>query len=584
MRNNKQGLIGRSISQVFRKNWWLFALLAIAIAASISLQLIPAFLLRRIIDENFSKGVLAGVWRLAVLYLLATAGANAVEFVKVVLTTILGQKILVRLRLLMAGRLAKLPMQYFVKTPTGEIMSRLTTDVDAINSLFSSGVVSMIADLFKIFGLLASLYLLAPQLLWLEAAVVPTVYLLANYFRKNILRAEKRVRACVAAIYTFIQEWLRGIRTVKAYGMEGGGEVKFQQPLREHLAAINAASFYDSWFPCVMQTLRAVIIAVALWLGAKNGTTLSLALSVGTLAAMVDLVGKLFAPLEALATEFQTIQQAMAGLERVREFANQPTEDRRLTEQAADMSRGIEIEGVGFAYDDGPPVLKSISLTIARGEKAVLIGRSGAGKTTLMNIAAGLYACGKGSVRICGADPYTLPPAQRRRLIGIVPQMPQIFDGTVFENITLRDDAITKEQVTAAAKTVGLHEVILQLPQQYETVIGEGAAGLSSGEVQLLSLARAIAADPVILLLDEPTSGLDTKTEQMLFAAIRQAGQGRTILSISHRVSGIIDADTVHVLSGGRVVESGSPQELREKDGWYRMYQKLEDARWAAQS
>ena len=580
MPNKKQGLIGHSVIRVFRSSWWLFALLAAAIAASISLQLIPAFLLRRIIDENFVKGILAGVWTLAAWYLLATAGANAVEFIKVVLTTILGQKILVQLRLLMAGRLAKLPMQYFVKTPTGEIMSRLTTDVDAINSLFSAGVVSMIADLFKIIGLLASLYLLAPQLLWLEAAVVPVVYLLANYFRKNILKAEKRVRACVAAIYTFIQEWLRGIRTVKAYGMEDRGEQKFTEPLRAHLSAINAASLYDSWFPCVMQTLRAVIISTALWLGAKNGTTLSLALSVGTLAAMVDLVGKLFAPLEALATEFQTIQQAFAGLERVREFANQPTEERRRVEQTANMRRGIDIEGVSFAYDDEPQVLKKISLTIAHGEKAVLIGRSGAGKTTLMNIVAGLYTCSEGNVHICGVDPYTLLPAQRRRLIGIVPQMPQIFDGTVFENITLRDDAISELEVVAAAKLVGLHEVIMQLPQQYQTVIGEGAAGLSSGEIQLLSLARAIAANPNILLLDEPTSGLDTKTEQILFAAIRQAGQGRTILSISHRVSGIIDADIIYVMGKGQIIESGTAQELREKDGWYRMYQRLEDARW----
>ena len=297
--------------------------------------------------------------------------------------------------------------------------------------------------------------MLAPRLLWLEAAVVPVVYLLANYFRKNIFAAEKRVRACVAAIYIFIQEWLKGIRTVKVYGMEGQGERKFAEPLRAHLAAINATSLYDSWFPCVMQTLRAVIIAIALFLGAKNGTVLSLGLSVGTLAAMVDLVGKLFAPLEALATEFQTMQEAMAGLERVREFANQPIEARKQTEQTADMSRGIDIEDVSFAYDDGLPVLQHISVNIACGEKAVFIGRSGAGKTTLMNIVAGLYACSEGGIRICGVDPYTLPTAQRRRLLGIVPQMPQIFDSTIYENITLRDDAISEQEVVGRSQNSG---------------------------------------------------------------------------------------------------------------------------------
>ncbi len=581
MQNNKQGFVSLSIKQVLHKSWWLFALLLGAIAASISLQLIPAFLLRKIIDDNFSNGTLTGVWKLATLYLLATAGTNIVEFLKIVLTTILGQQILVQLRLLMAKRLSELSMQYYTKTPTGEIMSRLTTDVDAINSLFSAGIVSMIADLFKIIGLLASLYLLAPQLLWLEATIVPIIFLLANFFRKKIFKAEKRVRECVASIYTFIQEWLKGIRTVKAYAMESQGERKFIKPLREHLAAIDATSLYDSWFPCIMQTLRAMVVAIALFLGAKNGTMLSLGLSIGTLAAMVDLVGKLFAPLEALATEYQTIQEAMAGLERVREFTNQPIEARNTIEQEADKSKGIDIRGVHFSYDDGLPVLKEISLSISHGQKAVFIGRSGAGKTTLMNIVAGLYAR-EGDVRICGVDPYTLPPVQRRRLIGIVPQMPQIFDGTISDNITLRDNAISEQEVIAAAKTVGLHDVIMQLPHQYQTIIGEGAAGLSSGEIQLLSLARAIAANPEVLLLDEPTSGLDTQTEQLLFSAIHQAAQGRTILSISHRASGFVDADIIFVMAEGRIIEAGAAQQLRDKDGWYRMYQRLEDARWAS--
>jgi ATP-binding cassette subfamily B protein len=183
-------------------------------------------------------------------------------------------------------------------------------------------------------------------------------------------------------------------------------------------------------------------------------------------------------------------------------------------------------------------------------------------------------------VRVCGVDPYTLLPKERRRLIGIVPQMPQIFDGTIKENITLNDNSITREEVEAAAKSVGLHEMITRLGQGYDTIIGEGEAGLSGGEVQLLSLARAIAANPKILLLDEPTSGMDAKTEQRVFAAIRSAGQGRTIFSISHRLSGIVDADRVHLLANGRIVESGNTDELAGHNGWYSMYRKIEDASW----
>lgn len=575
----KNGFIGSAAAFVLKRNWWLVALLLMAIAASMFLQLIPAFVIRRIVDENFAKGMLDGIWLLAAWYLAASAGANIVEFVKVILTTVLGQKILNRLRLLMAQRLSELPMKYFLNTPTGDVMSRLTTDIDAINTLFSTGIVGVVADLFKIGGLLVSLYVMAPQLLWLEFAVVPVVFMLARYFSGNIFRYQKQVRERVADIYAFIQEWLRGIRTVKAYSLERSGEAKFRVPLNNHLSAISAISFYDSWFPCVMQTFRALVIAFSLWLCAKNGTVFSLGLSVGTLVAAVDLVGRLFAPLEALATEFQTIQQARAGIARVREFADEPVEDREYLDQPLDENRGVEIACVSFAYGH-VDVLADIDVNLRPGEKTVFIGRSGAGKTTLMNLVSGLYRPKGGTVRICGIDPYTLPPRRRRRLIGVVPQMPQIFDGTVKENITLGDDTITQLEIEAAVADVGLGGIIAQLPQGYDTSIGEGAVGLSIGEVQLLSLARAIVANPRLLLLDEPTSGMDTRTEQRVLKAIRMAGQGRTILSISHRLGGVIDADSVHLMAGGRIMESGSAKELEKHGGWYAMYRKIEAAGW----
>ncbi|MCL2834764.1 MAG: ABC transporter ATP-binding protein/permease [Treponema sp.] len=575
----KNGFIGKASVYVLKKNWILAVLLLVMIIISMSLQLVPAFIIRRIIDENFSKGILKGVWLLAAWYLAAQAGTNVVEFLKVIITTVLGQKILNRLRMLMSQRLSELPMKYFTNTPVGDVMSRLTTDVDAINTIFSAGIIGVVTDMFKIGGLLVSLYIIAPQLVWLEAAVVPLVFLMSNYFRKNIFKFQKQVRARIADIYTFIQEWLRGIRTVKAYSLEKNGEAKFREPLNNHLSAISSIAFYDSWFPCVMQTLRAVVIAVSLWLAAKNGTVFSLALTAGSLAAIADLIGRLFAPIEALAQEFQTIQQAMAGIARVREFADVPVEERKHIDQPIDETRGLEITGLSFAYNN-VSVLSNINVELKTGEKSVFIGRSGAGKTTLMNLTAGLYRPMEGTVRICGADPYTLPPRKRRRLLGVVPQMPQIFDGTVRENITLGDDTITQDEIEAAVDAVGLRETIAALPQGFDTVIGEGAAGLSSGEIQLLSLARAIAANPKVLLLDEPTSGLDSQTEQKVFAAIRSAGEGRTILSISHRLSGIIDADYVYLMANGKIVESGASDDLEQRNGWYAMYQKIENAGW----
>ena len=576
-------MIKPAIIKVLKDSWFLCIILLLTVIAGMALQLVPALLIRQIVDDHFSKKVFEGVWQLAGLYLAATAGASVVEFIKVIVTTWLGQQALLGVRSRMAERLSHLSMGYFAGTPVGEVMSRLTTDVDAVNTLFSAGLVSVATDLLKVFGLAVSLYILAPQLLWVVLLSFPVIFLLANFFRKRIYAMEKKVRVCVSEIYTFIQEWLGGIQTVKAYAMEDAGEAKFQKPLGDHLSAINSISRYDSWFPCVMQTLRAAVITVAVFLGAQNGTVLSLGLTVGTLAAVADLVARLFAPIEAMATEFQTIQQAMAGIGRIQEFASQPIEERIEIVQTPDESQGIDIAGVGFAYGSHA-VLHSLSLSLAAGEKAVLVGRSGAGKTTLMNIIAGLYPPAQGRVRICGVDPYTLPARDRRKLLGVVPQMPQVFDGSVRDNITLRDDSIPMENVIIAARTVGLDKTIEALPQGYDTLLGEGEAGLSSGEVQLLSLARAIVMNPKALLLDEPTSGIDARTEAAIFAAIRQASQGRTILSISHRLSGVIDADRVHILARGSVVESGTAEELAGRDGWYAVYKRMEDAGWQLSS
>ena len=572
-------MIKAAFLKVLRDSWLLGILLLLTVIAGMMLQILPALLIRQIIDEHFSKGLFEGVWRLAGLYLGVTAGASAVEFIKVIVTTWLGQQVLLDVRGRMAQRLSRLSMGYFSGTPVGEVMSRLTTDVDAVNTLFSAGLVSVVTDLLKVFGLAASLYILSPPLLWFALLSFPVIFMLSDFFRKRIYAMEKKVRVCISDIYTFIQEWLGGILTVKAYRMEETGEAKFRKPLSSYLAAINGISVYDSWFPCVMQTLRAIVIAIAVFLGASNGTALSLGLTAGTIAAAADLFGRLFAPIEALATQFQTVQQAMAGIGRIQEFARQPVEERVEIPQNPDYLQGIDIEGVQFEYGSHT-VLSDLDLSLAAGEKAVIVGRSGAGKTTLMNIVAGLYAPAQGRVRICGVDPFTLPAADRRRLLGVVPQTPQIFNGSVRDNITLRDDSIPLENVMRAARIAGIDKTIEALRQGYDTLLGEGEAGLSGGEVQLLSLARAIVMDPKVLLLDEPASGIDAGTEAAVFAAIRQASQGRTILSISHRLSGVIDADRVHILARGSIMESGTADELAGHGGWYAVYKRMEDAGW----
>lgn len=575
----KPNEVFRSAGDTLKKNIPLVLLLSASVAGTILLQLVPAFLLQRIIDENFKNSLFTGLWKLALFYGLATSGVHFLSCLKVAFTCILGNRILMGIRSRMEKRLSLFGYNYYVYTPTGDIMSRLTTDVDTMGTLFSAGIIDIVTDLFKVVGLLISLYVLAPQLIVVELVMVPSVFFLANAFRKRILVLQKAIRKRVAALYTFIQEWFSGIEAVKAYSAEETGRRHFGALLDELLGATLRVSKYDSTFPCVMQVLRALFIAIALFFSAKNGTVLSLGLTVGTLAAVADLIGKLFDPIIALAQEFQTLQESMAGLSRIKDFFNEPPEQRPSVPQTTDHS-GIVLDKLSFSYGDFH-VLNGIDLTVRANEKAVFIGRSGAGKTTLMNLVSGLYKPESGTVRVLGVDPFTLPPADRRRLIGIVPQDPAVFDGTVLENITLNDPTVTREMAESAAKLVGLHERILEMPNGYDTVIGEGAAGMSAGETQLMSIARAVAANPKVLLLDEPTSGMDAKTEALIFEAIRRSSVNRTILSVSHRLSGILDAETVHIVQGGAIVESGSPAELAQRDGWYRMYSRMEHAGWS---
>jgi len=572
-------MIKSAFLKVLKKYWWLYLILLIIIIAGMGLQLLPALILRDIVDKHFSNKIFEGVWKLAIYYLGVMATINIAEFIKAIVTTWLGQQTLIEVRNNMARKLLKLPISYFAKTSVGEVMSRLTTDVSAVNTLFSSGIINALTDTLKIFGLVGSLYILAPQLLWLIAICFPIILFLSNFFRKRIFKLEKKVRVCISDIYTFIQEWLKGIQTVKAYNLEEQGKADFQKPLLAHLKNINGISKYDSWFPCVMQTLKAIIIALAVFFSAKNGTTLSIGLSVGTIAAVADLVGRLFSPIEAIAKQFQTIQQAMAGIERIQEFDKIPEEKRHEKPQTIDLTKGIELKDVHFSYDS-KKVLKGINLNIQSGNKEVLIGRSGEGKTTLMNLVTGLTSPLKGSVRVCGIDPFALSPKERRKLFGVVPQMPQIFNGSIRDNITLRDDSISQENVIKAAKLVGLDSTIINMDKGYQTQLGEGELSLSSGEIQLLSLARAIVLDPYVLLLDEPTSGIDAYTEAKVFDAIKRVSHGRTILSISHRISGIIDTDCVHMIAKGVIIESGSATQLAKSNGWYAAYKRMEDVGW----
>ena len=578
------------LGHTWRRLWPFFLLLSLATIGAMLAELAPPLLLRRILDDHLGAGLAQGLTRVALLYVGALLLSSTLGFAQTMLTSYIGQQALFRLRLLMADHLAQLPLRYFNSTPVGETMSRLTADVEAVDALFSAGLINAVTDLLKIVGIVAAMYAIHPVLCAIALAATPVVFLLAEFFRRRTFMAQVNVRRSVGEINTFLQETFAGARTLKAYGQESWVKWRFQRPLRSNLTSENEAAVYVAYFPCVMQLVRAITIALVVWVGA----TLRIHQPRGPDRRRPGGHGRpdrhLFAPVESLSQEIQTIQQALAGLWRIAELLRQPVEARGALQRINDEIEPtqhrpfVRVQSLEFGYNPGKRVLRGVSLEVQAGQRIAIVGRTGAGKTTLLNLVAGLYRPTSGQVTIAGYDPHRVAPGDRRRLLGVVPQNAQVFEGTVSENITLRDETISPEAVQRAAQTVGLHEAIMELAEGYNTLLGEGQASLSHGQTQLLALARAIVTDPPLLLLDEPTSGLDAITERTVFDAFRAAGAQRTIITISHRLSGVIDADEVHVMANGQIVQSGSPEALSRERGWYAVFKQLEDLGWQAAS
>ncbi len=585
-------VVTKSLATTFRRLWFIFILLFVTAIGVTLLELVPPFLLKRIIDSYLSVGRLDGIWLAAAYYFLASVGASAIGFGQVFINSYIGQNLVLELRFVMADHLTKLPLSYYSRTPVGDTMSRLTSDAETINTVFSQsqaqamGLSNLPVDLVKIVGVLIAMFFLSPILTLIVLAAVPVVYFVSSYFRRNTYRTQLQVRRTVGAINAFLQETFSGMRIVKAYGKESQYDEHFQKPLENNLIAVNSAAVYDAYFPCVLQVIRVATIAVVVWFGAKTGIDERLAMSIGGLAAMADLIGRLFAPIDALTLEFQLLQQALAGLKRIVELLFEKPEEKGvaqhipITNLIRSDGAAVAIKNLSFGYQTGEPVLKNVSLSVPRSKKIAIVGRTGAGKTTLMNLVAGLYPPDEGSISVMGFDPYQVDPQDRRRLLGVVPQNVHIFEGTIRENITLRDESIPLEDVERAAKMVGLHEHIMSLEKGYDTILGVEGTRLSFGQGQLLSLARAVVSDPSLLLLDEPTSGMDAVTEAAIFKAFRAVSRDRSIITISHRLSGIIDADEVHIMASGRIVQSGTPEKLAGESGWYNVFRQLENLGW----
>lgn len=502
-------------------------------AASVLASLPPPLLLARVID-----GLTGGIpltFAAALLYFGSLALEGVLASAQETLLEILGQKMTHALRTAMSRKLTRLPAATLSAQNPGELAARFSGDVDTVEALFTSGVISMAADACRILSIFAVIAVKNAGLALILLPVLPLLAAFTRHVQRRTLAAQMENRRAVAAISAQVPEALHNIRTIRALGLEDYMSARYDRRIGESYAAVEKTNFYDAVYSPVVLTLNAAVVGVVMLLSASgDARVLTLfGMSVGTSVAVINYISRIFAPIESLGMEIQTIQSAMAGVKRINAFLAQPERAAQAAESAAVPRGDVAVDHVTFGYG-GQTVLSDLSFTVKAGEQATLVGRTGAGKSTVFKLLLGLYRPEKGTVTIGGVDVSQITDRQRRSCIGCVEQHFARVPGTVLDQITLGDPRITRDMARKAARLAGLDAAICAFPDGYDTRCTDGM--FSQGEWQLLSIARAAAADPAVLLLDEITANLDAQTEARVLEALRRASAGRTVISISHRI------------------------------------------------
>ena len=515
----------------------------LCVAASVAASLLPPLLLARVIDR-----LTAGL-PLSFLAVLLYFGSLALEGVltsaQESLLVLFGQRMTHALRSEMSRKLSRLPAGTLAEQNPGEVAARFSGDVDTVEALFTSGIISMAADACRIISIMGVIAVKNTGLALILLLVLPLFAVFTRYVQKRMLAAQLDNRRAVAAVSGQVPETLHNIRTIRALGLEDYMERRYDRCIGDSYAAMERTNFYDAVYSPVVLLLNAAVVGIVMLLSASgNAQLLTLfGMSVGTSVAVINYISRIFAPIESLGMEIQTIQSAMAGVRRIDAFLDQP--ERTIPPARREAARGdVEFAHVTFGYGERH-VLKDFSMTVKQGEQVTLVGRTGAGKSTVFKLLLGLYQPEAGTVTIGGVKVGDITDRERRTCIGCVEQHFSRVPGTVLEQITLGDPRITGEMARAAAALAGIDAAIRALPEGYDTVCTEGI--FSQGEWQLLSIARAAAADPAVLLLDEITANLDAETEARVLEALRRASAGRTVLSVSHRVYENLGGRTIEI-------------------------------------
>lgn len=579
--------LGRKVAALVAPWRRRLAGVAVCVVASALAELVPAFVVRHVVNHDLVAHRTAGLLAAAVVYLAAVAADSGFTFAYAYLAARVSQSAIAELRVRLFAHATALPASYFDRTPIGDVISRATADVETIDELFTDGVATLLGQLVPLVATAAAMIALSPVLSAMAAVVLPPLLVVTRFLQVRVRDAQRATRVAVGRLNVELAEVVGGAETVRAFGRQTAFVARFTAALGRTLLAQRSSSKYNALFAPISGLLSSVVIALIVWAGA-GGTLPGAGVDLGTLTAFVLLFQNFFAPIVALGDEWQSVQAAVAGAERVFELLALPAEERpeAAARTTGTDAPGIELDRVGFAYVAGRPVLADISFTVERGQHVAVVGRTGAGKSTLVAIAGGLHNPDSGVVRLAGVDPRSLDDTERRRLVGVVPQTLQLFTGTIRENLSLFDPAVPDDDLWEALDLAGIAGLVDGLPDGIDTVLAGrgGGAGtvLSAGQRQLVALARAVATRPAVLLLDEATAVVDGASDAAFRAALRESvlRRGTAVLTVAHRIATAREADRVAVIDDGRVVELGAPDRLLAAGGRFAAFADLEAAGW----
>ncbi|HVH28191.1 MAG TPA: ABC transporter ATP-binding protein [Vicinamibacterales bacterium] len=560
----------RRLLHYLRRYWGEVALAFLAILVGATAQLAQPYLMKVAIDQYIATGQLEPLNRLAALYLVILVVAFVADYAQTWTMQLTGQKLMFDLRMDLYRHLQSLDLRYYDRNPVGRLMTRVTSDVDALNDLFTAGVVTIFGDVFTLVGIMALLLWMDWQLALVTFCVVPLIALVTQWFRRNVRESYRVVRGLIARINGFLQENITGMSTVQLFRREGLNFSRFDDIDRRHRDAnIQSIFFYAVFYPAI-EAVGALASALIIWYGGAN--VLSGTLTLGALVAFLQYSQRFFRPISDMSEKFNVLQAAMAASERIFGLLDEPVTvmpPGHPTARPSPAYGHVRFENVWFAYHDEHWVLRDVSFEVKPGERVGIVGATGSGKTTLINLLLRFYDVQRGRITVDGVDIRHLDLGDLRRLFSLVLQDVHLFTGTIADNIRLGNASIADAQLRRAAEAVHADAFISRMPNGYASTVAERGATLSVGQKQLLSFARALAFDPRVLILDEATSSVDTETELLIRDALHVLMSGRTTIAIAHRLSTIQDMDKILVLHKGCLRESGTHQELLAARGIY---------------